>query len=39
VGDKGAFSVKNWSGNDGDAYSLSTQGGKVTPAGSNHGIY
>jgi cyanophycinase len=39
VGDKGAFNVKTWSGNDGDTYSLSTQGGKVTPNGSDHGIY
>jgi cyanophycinase len=39
VGDKGTFNVKTWSGTDGDAYSLSTQGGKVTPSGSNHGIY
>jgi cyanophycinase len=39
VGDKGSFNVKSWSGTDGDAYSLSTQGGKVTPSGSNHGIY
>jgi len=39
VGDKGTFNVKTWSGSDGDAYSLSTQGGKVTPTGSNHGIY
>jgi cyanophycinase len=39
VGDKGTFSVKTWSGNDGDTYSLSTQGGKVTPSGSDHGIY
>jgi cyanophycinase len=39
VGDKGTFNVKTWSGNDGDTYSLSTQGGKVTPAGSDHGIY
>jgi hypothetical protein len=23
----------------GDSYSLSAQGGKVTPSGSNHGIY
>jgi cyanophycinase len=39
VGDKGTFNVKTWSGNDGDTYSLATQGGKVTPTGSNHGIY
>jgi len=39
VGDKGTFNVKNWSSSDGDTYSLSTQGGKVTPSGSNHGIY
>jgi cyanophycinase len=39
VGDKGTFNVKSWSSNDGDTYSLSTQGGKVTPTGSNHGIY
>jgi len=39
VGDKGTFNVKTWSSNDGDSYSLSTQGGKVTPSGSNHGIY
>jgi cyanophycinase len=39
VGDKGSFNVKTWSGNDGDTYSLSTQGGQVTPTGSNHGIY
>jgi cyanophycinase len=39
VGDKGSFNVKTWSGNDGDAYSLATQVGKVTPSGSSHGIY
>ena len=39
VGDKGSFNVKTWSSHDGDSYSLSTQGGKVTPTGSNHGIY
>jgi cyanophycinase-like exopeptidase len=39
VGDKGTFNVKTWSSNDGDTYSLATQGGKITPAGSNHGIY
>jgi cyanophycinase len=39
VGNKGMFNVKTWSGGDGDRYSLSTQGGKVTPSGSNHGIY
>src|SRR6185437_14044831 len=39
VGDKGTFNVKTWISNDGDSYSLSTQGGKVTPSGSNHGIY
>jgi cyanophycinase len=39
VGDKGTFNVKTWSGTDGDTYSLATQGGKVTPTGSNHGIY
>lgn len=39
VGDKGTFNVKTWSGTDGDTYSLSTQGGKVTPSGSDHGFY
>jgi cyanophycinase len=39
VGDKGTFNVKTWSSNDGDTYSLSTKGGTVTPAGSNHGVY
>jgi cyanophycinase len=39
VGDKGSFNVKAWTSSDGDSYSLSTQGGKVTPSGSDHGIY
>jgi len=39
VGDKGTFNVKNWTGADGDSYSLSTQGPQVTATGSQHGIY
>ena len=39
VGDKGTFNVKSWSGNDGDTYSLSAQGGKVSAIRSSHGVY
>lgn len=39
VGDQGTFNVKNWTGADGDRYSLSTQGAQVTATGSQHGIY
>ena len=39
VGDKGSFNVKTWSSTDGDTYTLSAQNGKVTAAGSNHGLY
>jgi cyanophycinase len=39
VGDEGTFNVKRWSATDGDTYSLSTQGGTVTPSGSSHGVY
>jgi cyanophycinase len=39
VADGGVFNVKAWAGASGDSYVLSTHGGKITVAGSLHGIY
>ena len=39
VADGGAFNVKAWAGASGDSYVLATHSGKVTVAGSSHGIY
>jgi cyanophycinase len=39
VPDGGVFNLKTWTAAGGDTYVLSTREGKVTAAGSTHGIY